>query len=430
MARSTVSVICAPPNGRNAGMASVDLAFADMATRFPNLDVTYWRLWDASEWIDPQGVSQRRGPGAFFDPDTGLVYRILRNRLNEALGADRVIFWGDFLHMGVYLDQTADVLHRRMGAATSHEEALRMATETYLLPTAEQSVLDRTLSFGTTLSMNTPTHYASAYGDQLRHFHRRMSHVWHRDPYSAQVARFSRVDGSVCQGPDAAFLLDEPYTGPRRPSAKIFFGRSNARPEVLATFGRSLTRRLRYNPECLQWGEEPAFWPMSGRRRFRAAWPELELGPAARWQDRVEFYRVLSRPGRGTSMVGAPSPNQLFEEICNASLVITDTYHLAVNAWRLGTPAVMVVDGPSGEWNVNAGEPGSRRDKRVDLYSQLDALDLTVNVDDLRWSSRSEAERVARSLTNRQNIAHTLTRVTAMREIGRSAVSEVLSRIG
>lgn len=70
----------------------------------------------------------------------------------------------------------------------------------------------------------------------------------------------------------------------------------------------------------------------------------------------------------------------LFERIADCRVILTDTYHLAVNAWRIGTPAVLVRDRPSGKgWNVNDGGAAGR-DKRQDLYSQLDALPLLLDV--------------------------------------------------
>lgn len=128
---SRVNVLCAPPNGRNPGMASVDLAFEAVA-RHLNSDITYWRLWDQSEWYEPPGGSRGLGEGAFGDETSGLSYRLARGRLEEFLDADAVVYWGDFHHMSVYLDQTADVLHRRMGVA-SRQEANAIAADFLLL---------------------------------------------------------------------------------------------------------------------------------------------------------------------------------------------------------------------------------------------------------------------------------------------------------
>jgi hypothetical protein len=59
--------------------------------------------------------------------------------------------------------------------------------------------------------------------------------------------------------------------------------------------------------------------------------------------------------------------------------IVTDTYHVAVNAWSVGVPAVLVIDdGPFDRRNVNFGHPLAPRDKRWVFMSMYDALDFLV----------------------------------------------------
>ena len=102
-----VHVICAPPNGRNPGMTTVDLAFADVAAEAGAREVVYWRLWDQSEWLEPPGGSTRNEDGSFTDGDSRITYRSLRGNLSEALDARCLIYWGDFLHMATTKDRTS-----------------------------------------------------------------------------------------------------------------------------------------------------------------------------------------------------------------------------------------------------------------------------------------------------------------------------------
>lgn len=88
-----MNVLCAPPNGRNPGMASVDMAFASVARHLDG-DVTYWRLWDQSEWLDPPGGSRAVSDGEFFDETSQMTYRVARGHLDEFLDAEAVVFWG------------------------------------------------------------------------------------------------------------------------------------------------------------------------------------------------------------------------------------------------------------------------------------------------------------------------------------------------
>lgn len=398
---STINVLCAPPNGRNPGMAAVDLAFGSLATE---LQVTprYWRLWDASEWLEPVAGSHTEPDSEIFHDDlTGLFYEPLRGRLAEFLDADAIVFWGDFLHMNVYLQQTVDVLRRRMGLPSS--QANRDVVARYLLlQSQDDATLSKTITFGTTLSLNGAEDYSDRYGQDLARFISGVRRAWFRDPYSAYVAQTFRRTSDSCQGVDATMLLPTPLSpGTAKAGVKVFVGRSNLRPEWVGTFGSHLAATLSLRPSWLPWGKAPTFWPMDARRRLRLAWPGLELEserPGFALAVNTRFHSLrhpLPQPP-------APAFNELMDQISSARLVLTDTYHLAMNAWRVGTPAVCLVDQTtSHEWNVNYGRPDSERDKRRDLYSYLDVLPLLVNV---TGNPITEANRVAAVLTAGQDL--------------------------
>lgn len=93
---------------------------------------------------------------------------------------------------------------------------------------------------------------------------------------------------------------------------------------------------------------------------------------------------------------------ELLDRVQHASLVLTDTYHLAVNAWRLGTPAILLVDDPESPSDVNGGSAHSHRDKRRDLYSQWEALPLLVHLPSVRGRHRSEVHRLAEHLRTQE----------------------------
>lgn len=398
----SVSVICAPPNGRNPGMTSVDLAFEEIAREAGVREATYWRLWDQSEWSTPPGGSSRRPDGTFLDEDSGLTYHPLRGRLDEALSSDCVVFWGDFLHMAVYQRQNVDVLTRRTGLFDSAEEAEDVVARHLLLRGQPRSTFSKVISYGSTLSFNSASDYAGRYGQDLKRFLSSAHRVWLRDPYSALVAAAARGDrDEVCKGVDAAFLLPDTARPAGENRLGVFFGRSDIDPESVARLGRAITQRLEIRPTWIPWGEQPAFWPIRDRRRLRLAWPGLEhevIAPSP--AERMSTYRSAARGG-AASHPGL-STRELVREIARCRLVLTDTYHLAVTAWRLGVPAVCVIDHPGGAWNVNSGEAGSNRDKRVDLYSQLDAVNFLVDSAALGSSAgaRGAVDRIAAQLSD------------------------------
>ena len=412
-------------------MTTVDLAFADVAAEAGAREVVYWRLWDQSEWLEPPGGSTRNEDGSFTDGDSRITYRSLRGNLSEALDARCLIYWGDFLHMATYQRQNLEVLTRRMRAYSDEAEAAGVVAEHLMLRGRSRADLERVISFGSTLSFNAAGDYAGDYGKDLHQFLSRVHRVWLRDSYSAQVAGVARAPrDELCKGVDAALLLRNNTSGARNQALGVFFGRSALQPEPLARFSQRLTKRLGFRPAWIPWGHEPAFWPMNRRKRFRIAWPALEhevVDPhiSARAMTYVDAVR-----GRGSGPA-APSADQLLEQLSSCALVVTDTYHLALNAWRVGTPAVCVVDRPGAAWDVNSGGIGGGRDKRTDLYSQLDALPLLVDGTRLWVGAESAVDGVCAYLANTANLNVTHQRLAALTEQSRGMlIGAIRDRLG
>lgn len=421
-----LSVICAPPNGFNPGMTSVDIAVKDIAAEL-GADVTFWRMWDQSEWREPLGGSHLVDSDRVYDVGSGMTYTLSRGRLDRVMDADAVVFWGDFLHMEVYLRQTADVLARRMGCM-SLDAAFDTATQHYLLRDWDVGSLGRVMTFGSTLSFNTAHAYASSYGKQLARFIGGVRRAWFRDPYSATVAQSFRSDDLTCKAPDAAFLLPSAPRGETSGQLGVFIGRSDLKPESVAAFGKGLAQELDLQPRWIPWGQEPGFWPMDQRRRFRAAWPGLEHGTAHPSPSQIAQTVWGAALGRSNDRI-QPTISELFDLIASCSVILTDTYHLAVNAWRLGTPAICLTDGDHQAWNVNAGEPGNPRDKRYDLYSQLDALPLLVDGRRLRSVRDHTAQAVAERLNDGTVVRIATSRVEKMAASSRSTLLSELRGI-
>jgi hypothetical protein len=406
-------------------MTSVDLAFAKVAAAAGLTDVAYWRLWDVSEWKQFRAGADLVQSATYVDPDTGMTYQSLRGRLDEVLDSGRVIYWGDFMHMAVYQAQTADVLSRRIGLC-SLEQAADMVAQTQLLRGRSEDVLGRVLSYGSTLSMNTWRDYASGYGRDLEHFMRNVKYAWLRDPYSAQVVRSIRgQERGAAQGLDAAFLLhDGLHRGGN--GLGVFIGRSGVQPTVVARFGRRLSARLGMHARWIPWGGAPAFWPVDSRRSFRAVWPALEHEDHE--PTRTDLLRTTVAAVRG---VPKPAParsdiHDLIYGLSDFDVVLTDTYHLAINSWAQGVPAVCLVDRGGSGWSVNSGEPNMRRDKRVDLYSQLDALGLVVDLSELGGRTAQEAIRIAELLENTELIAVVTARIAEQR---RQSLESVVAQL-
>lgn len=413
-------------------MATVDLAFDAVAREAGIETATYWRLWDQSELIaDPSG-SYATAADTWHDPSTGLDYRKLRGNLDEALAADVVVYWGDFLHMAPYQAEAARILRDELACPSGRADAERVVLDHLMLASQGHEVLERTASFGTTLSLNSPADYAGAYGEHLRRFLSRLGTVAMRDGYSAQVVREARGDwtGSYMV-PDLALLrVGDDAPGVTREGLGVFFARSRLPPEALARLGSGLARATGMEPSWIDWGREPAFWPMRARKRFRLAWPALEHGQLrAGVKERARTLRAVA--GKRDLEIASVQPTlpALLGAVASYRAIITDTYHLAVNAWRSGVPAVCVLDAPGRQWSVNSGAPGSARDKRWDLYSSLDALEYsTVGTWEARRTQR-EVARLAELLSDRPAADAVREHVARRARLGRAMVAGSLRRI-
>lgn len=389
-----VHVLCAPPYGRNPGMSTVDLGLVRLGSELGgSIDLRCWRLWDDSEWRKPARRTAPVGPGLVHDLDSGLGYHLVRGREEEFADADLLLYWGDFHHMSTYQRSTVDVLTRELAAPLTVHDAAEQARRVLLQEGAGADVRARTLSYGTTLMMNSPDDYGPAYQHLLQEFVRGARRVWFRDPYSASVGALLRQDDASCHGVDAAVLAGILPATPGTGTMEVFLGRSRLLPEEVALFGRALARATGTRPRWLPWGKEPAFTPLGSRPRFRRAWRDAAPGA----DQEIPLGELLDR-------------------VQDASLVLTDTYHLAVNAWRLGTPAILLVDDPGGPSDVNGGSRHSHRDKRRDLYSQWEALPLLVHLPSVRGRHGSEARRLAEHLCAPEALGVTWGRLRALEE--------------
>jgi hypothetical protein len=158
--------------------------------------------------------------------------------------------------------------------------------------------------------------------------------------------------------------------------AAVFFHRNQGGQGPALKFARELCRRQKVRPFWLPW------------RVCR---------PPGRWQ-RLLFsgleFPFDARP---------PTSGDLIDAIAACDFVVTDTYHICVNAWRLGVPAVCVAE----TWthaglDVSSGHAEAGRDKRWVFYSMNDALQFYVHTGQLAGAPARIVERIGERLMNRR----------------------------
>ncbi|MFS4094806.1 hypothetical protein [Streptomyces sp. AF1A] len=310
-----VAVITAPNIGyRNTGMLTVDLAFESLRRRMgaTGIDADWYTL-HLPETV-PLRTSAR---GADFP----FRFRSLIEDFDTLADHDAVVFWGDFLHTRHYLAQDATNRLLDFGIAGDRDAARTLLNRTLLLADQPDELLACTLSYGGTILHNTQSDYEDKeYGPLFARLMTRSRRVWVRDPLSAAKLAHLRGDRTTDHfGSDAALLsrpgdLDHlPVTGwskdvPEGGAIGVFLGARTPIPEWLPGFCHTLSDRFGAPLEWLPWFDRDIPAPVG----------HIPIRPGAHTLG--DLVRVLPR----------------------YRLVITDTYHLCVNAWGAGTPVVCV----------------------------------------------------------------------------------------
>jgi len=306
-----VSLICARPFENNPGMLSVDLAF-EIICRRHNLDLDIVRYCFAAP---PPPVS--------FADGSLLQYRCMRGRLDEIFMSDAIIFWGDFLHAWNY--QYQDILQESMGCAVHDKPAQHEIRRHLLFSDAPDNVFRKTLSCGSTLVGDNEALLIlhTDYREALTRFLRSAARIWMRDPYSALQVAHMRSDYRKCHAgvdcglflrpEDMRSLVSTKLSSNNHSSGHVavHFGRIKTSHVPMLRFAESLCRKLGRTIKWVPWlhADEKYIGDVL------AIIPAMEIAAAADY-------------------------SQLIGEILKSSLVITDTYHMALIAWRVGIPAI------------------------------------------------------------------------------------------
>jgi len=386
-----ISVICATPPKPNPGMSSVDLAFYAFSKRHGFAkDVTYYQLYT------PEELHTDKDPVVYKEivrrQQLPFEYECFRNRLDEIKKSDVIIFWGDFLHMANYQDAASRNLCRA-GIAASQQEALQIVREHLFLINADSATRNKVIMFGSTLLFNRSVDYQDTdYGNSITEFLKSIHSVRVRDVYSAFKVSEIRSDydksflGMDCslllQKDDMKLLERSNYSADEsfgKGKVGIFFGRSDCDAKVLGKFAGDLCKVMGLQAQWLSWRLDKS---------------------SAKVLSRIKgYFKDLEIP----AFTDAPLPGDLYEILARYSFVITDTYHVCVNAWRMGIPAVCIGQAVlESEWSVSSGGQFYWRDKRQVFYSMYDATEYYTYVEELnnRSQRKKRIEQLVRLLGN------------------------------
>lgn len=311
-----------------------------------------------------------------------------------------ILFWGDFQHGRDYLIQSA----RRLdtidgGQGRSEGETLDLLYRYFMMEGSDFS--SKIMMCGGTLFQNSVADYADLrYLNALSRLYSSADYARARDPYSAGViARLRRDYATSYLGVDAA-LLNQPrhLEALEQESPKvladfdgavgIFFGRSSASfPFWRASF---------FMKELASAIKAPLAWiPWD---RFAAG--RLFYSRRHRFQRKMKFAAEVPRNVDVT--VG-----DVLNLLRRCRLIITDTYHMAVNAIAFNTPVVCVYEpSPASERDCNIGHRAAPRDKRVSIFTSYDLSEFIVPTSDLTDAAarRLRAHHIAECIESSHSI--------------------------
>jgi hypothetical protein len=296
--------------------------------------------------------------------------------LDDPEPASNLLFWGDFQHGWDYQRQSAKrlmAISAMIGHEVSFDQCFNWCMKHFMLE--GDSLLGaggRVGVYGSTLFQNRLRDYDDLrYNTQLTKLYRCAEFARVRDPYSAwKVASIRDEFSTQFLAPDAAILnrIDDiiqleqasPLELNRFDGAiGIYFGRSEGGFPWLgaAQFINSLRSSLRADLVWVPWDRHAGslFAPIN--RTLSWMLPSVHKMPAS-----VEM-----------------TPGDTLNSIRRLQLVVTDTYHLAINCLIQGIPAVCIHEpSPNSSRNANMGYRESARDKRALLYMAHDLVELLV----------------------------------------------------
>ncbi len=320
----------------NAGMKTVDISW-DIFLKKNHIQIPYKRF----------SIKPHKHTIKITDKLTLQYQGSLNFDLKMLKKEDILIFWGDFLHAHHYLKNDLfritkekidkpkkyipKFLQNKKLYDYNENSYLHSSYRFYLLKNVKKWHWGKTISFGTTLVGDDHFNIMKQenYCEAFTYFIKNIDRIWTRDMYSAlQISHIRKEYSHSYLGIDAALLIgpDDYDTFLDKPSINLpdadhiltHFIRTKAPIDQLLSLADNLAKEL----------EMPLYWL-----------------PWLRQLDDKRFHIQTPTLKDSILQLEAKTYSDLIHSIRNASLLITDTYHLALIAWRLKVPVLCIGSG-------------------------------------------------------------------------------------
>ncbi|MEP9351374.1 polysaccharide pyruvyl transferase family protein [Xanthobacter sp. KR7-225] len=355
-----IAVVAAFYTHKNSGMLTVDMSVIGFIRRhFPEAELTLYSFGKADL-------------SAYDSGSLGYRHVSLQENFQDLREADRILYWGDFLHNIRYWEEALIPRALQHGISGSEQEARDLVYRLHSLEHEDAALLEKTVSFGTTIYNIGPKDLQNPrYVAALERIVGKSRACGFRDPISASHGSAFQPE-SRCLGIDGAFLLHDDdlaiCPGYMPTSTKnhigIFFGRTQ-RFDALMLFSHMIGHRLKMPLAWVPWLETRSRQRVAGMIGVRSA--------------------------------GSDSlPGSVFSYLRTCKFIITDTYHLTINAWRMGIPAICI--------GSSENKPSAMlNDKKKDiLYQMIGANPFYVELGSITnmLRAKSRADRMAATISD------------------------------
>jgi len=370
-------VLCSPNgvgNGPNLGMHTVDFAAYNITKKLnKKYNVILSSLWPTYKNNQSNLVDRDSFPRVHMH-DLYMEKKIKPD--------DIVLFWGDFQWGYDFLNQSIKRLRKKVDTGTVYTEveAEEIIKNHFLLRRLwkENTLKDITLmSYGSTLFQNNIKDLnRKEYINNLEALIRNSTFLKFRDPYSANYC------AGVLNSYEQSFLgVDPALLSTQKELLSLPIGDGNFISSYEGNVGYYFGRSSRSIPKKKITLFIKKILKETGTKAVNIPWSHFgkKLFNTKNRIDNFEFYRKLFLLPTEKVQMDKFHSGDIIKGMKECSLILTDTYHLAVISILLGVPVVMFPDFQTSRIrDANMGYRVSWRDKRVLLFLTNNLSDLIV----------------------------------------------------
>lgn len=426
-----IIISCAPAgtgNGSNLGMNTVDFAIENIVKE-NNLEdaIEINRPWE-SYLADKNGNYP-----SYMERDfpLGKIHYNNFKLIDNTVLPKAVFYWGDFQHGLDYQIQTAgrlkQVAHKKGWDINLNEDAILQSVKDYFL--LNNSFKNKELPFdvamyGVTLFQNGLNDYLNkGYFENLKWLYKNAIFSKSRESYSANTISLLRDNyKDSFLGVDCALLNTKeeltnlPQLKPEEfkgysNNIGVFFGRSTKRLSKLKLlkFINKISGKLNKNVINIPWNY------------FSGGLLGDNLGLYSKG---IKNYQNLNRVEF--------TAGDILKGMSELSLIITDTYHVAINAIALNIPVVCIYEpSPLRKRDANMGYRYAWRDKRALLFQTNNMSDFLINSEDLKSNEilNEKVDNIAGLIRNKSLCSVAYNNLHNIAKIDRKLIGELLTKL-